>query len=124
VGRHIAGPDSPSYTRVRKTQAVFTGGKFLDFQTAFTLLYDLVAVSSIKLTSVFFHKKAIRTLFHRCTNHGYHILSMSFYIKESTPLGNPAQEGVDSLTSQKLALFCALKYKHCQAKKNTNMKIL
>jgi hypothetical protein len=75
---HIADPDSPFRSRIREIQAVLTGWNVYNLLAAITLLNNLVTAPSIKLTPAFFHEKALHTLFYRCTNHGYHILSCLF----------------------------------------------
>jgi len=74
---HVAVSDSPLYGRIREVQAKIAGREFLNFIATITLFYNGIAVTPIKLTSIFVHKKTIRTFFYRCTNHGYHILSKS-----------------------------------------------
>ena len=56
---HVAVSDTPFDGGVRETDAIFTGGKFLDFLAAFTLLTNLVAVTSVKLATCFVHKETI-----------------------------------------------------------------
>lgn len=79
MGGHGTGPDSPFDGRVRKAQAVFSGGEFLYFLAVLALLNNGMAATSIKLTPLFVHKEAFETLFYTCTNHGYHILSLKYY---------------------------------------------
>jgi len=81
VRGHVAGPETPFSTGFRKAYAVSTGRKFLDFLAAFTLIIDLVTITSVKLTSVRVHKETLYTFLYACTNHGYHILSALFGIK-------------------------------------------
>jgi hypothetical protein len=50
----------------------------------FTLLDNRVAVTSVKLTPLLAHKKALNTFFYRCTNHGYHILSVELRTNQSS----------------------------------------
>ena len=73
---HVAVPDAPSDGWIRETDTIFSGGKFLDFLAAFTLLFNLVAVTSVKLATCFVHKETIHPFFQSLTNHGYHILSI------------------------------------------------
>ena len=72
---HIAGPYTPLGSGVRENEAVFTGGKILDFLAAFTLLYNRMAFAAIELAAFVAHKKTIHTLFYACTNHFNHTLS-------------------------------------------------
>ena len=76
MGSHVAVPESPFDDGFRKAQTISTGGEFLNFLAAFTLFYDLVTASSIKLAPVLVHKETLDTLFYACANHGYHILSL------------------------------------------------
>jgi hypothetical protein len=97
MGSHIAVPNSPFGSRVREIKAEYTGRKFLCPLTTFALFDNLVTVSPIKLAPAFFHEKAIHTLFYRCTNHGYHILSCFLYKKIHAPQWSPNEErGVDN----------------------------
>jgi hypothetical protein len=75
VSGHAAGADPPLDCGVRKAQAVFAGWELFGFLATFTLLDNWVAVTSVKLTPLLVHKKALNTFFYCCTNHGYHILS-------------------------------------------------
>jgi hypothetical protein len=77
VGGHAAGSDPPLDCRVWKAYTVLAGWELFGLLATFTLLDNRVAVTSVKLTPLLAHKKAINALFHRCTNHGYHILSKS-----------------------------------------------
>lgn len=61
VRGHAAGPDSPLDGRIGEAEAELAGGKFLNFLATFALLYNLVTVTSIKLTPCLVHKKALHT---------------------------------------------------------------
>jgi hypothetical protein len=82
VSGHATGADPPLDRGVRKAQAVFARGKLFGFLATFTLLDNRVAVTSVKLTPLLAHKKAINTFFYRCTNHGYHILSSRLLLNQ------------------------------------------
>jgi len=75
VGGHTACPGSPSGGGIREAQAEYAGRKFFDFLTTFTLLHDLVAATSVKITPFLVHEKTIILFLYTFTNHGYHILS-------------------------------------------------
>jgi hypothetical protein len=84
VSGHAAGANPPLNCGVRKAQAVFAGWELFDFLATFTLLDNRVAVTSVKLTPLLAHKKALNTFFYRCTNHGYHILSVELRTNQSS----------------------------------------
>jgi len=46
---------------------------------AFTLFDDGMAASAVELASVVSHEEAIGSFLNRCTNHGYHILSLEIF---------------------------------------------
>jgi hypothetical protein len=75
MSSHIADPVTPFHSGFRETNAVFSGGKFLNFLTTFTILNNLMTGASIKLTPILVHKKTLNTFLNACTNHGYHALS-------------------------------------------------
>jgi hypothetical protein len=76
VGGHVADTVFPFGSRLGETHAVFSGGNFDGPVTAITLLNNRVTPASIELASCFVHKDALKPLPYRCTNHGYHILSL------------------------------------------------
>jgi len=82
VSGHAAGADPPLDRGVREAYAVFAGWELFGFLATFTLLDNRVAVTSVKLTPLLAHKKAVNTFFYRCTNHGYHILSSRLLINQ------------------------------------------
>lgn len=61
MGGHAAGPDSPFDGWIGEAEAEFAGWKFLDFLATFALLYNLVTVTSVKLTPSLVHEKALHT---------------------------------------------------------------
>ena len=83
VGGHAASPYPPSHRRIGKAQAVLSGWQVYNLLAAFTLLNDGVTTSAIELASVVGHEKAIGPFLNRCTNHGYHVLSL--WILEKNP---------------------------------------
>lgn len=76
MSSHIADPVFPFKSRVGETHAVFPGGIINDSLAAFTLIDDGVAGASVELASSFGHEDAFLAFSYRCTNHGYHILSI------------------------------------------------
>jgi len=66
---------TPFGGRIGKDETIFTGGKILDFLTAFTLLNDGVAGTTVKPTAFLVHEKALIPFFYACTNHFNHVLS-------------------------------------------------
>ena len=60
---HAAGADSPLDGRVRKAEAEFAARELFGLLATFTLLDNRVAVTSIKLTPLLAHKKALNTFF-------------------------------------------------------------
>ncbi len=72
---HVAFPYTPLCSGIGENQAIFTGGKILDFLATFTLLHNSMAFAAIELAAVLAHKKALNTFFYACTNHFNHILS-------------------------------------------------
>jgi hypothetical protein len=119
---HIADPDSPFGSRIREIQAKFTGWNFHDFLAAFTLLNNLVTAPSIKLTPAFFHKKALHTLFYRCTNHGYHILSCLLKKNHAPQNLHDEERGVDYVPLKKFKRVLCLKNKLLSSKNDTEVQ--
>jgi len=78
MGGHLALAKPPLGRRVRVDQTEFTGREFTNPLTPFTLLDDGVAGTAIKLAAFLCHEKAFVSFFCDCTNHGYHILSLSY----------------------------------------------
>ena len=76
MGGHAACPYPPSHGRVGKALAVLPGWQVYRFLTAFTLLNNGVAASAIELAPIVGHEEAIGPFLNRCTNHGYHVLSL------------------------------------------------
>jgi len=76
MSSHIADPVFPFKSRVGETHAVFPGGIINDSLAPFTLIDDGVAGASVELASSFGHEDAFLAFSYRCTNHGYHILSI------------------------------------------------
>jgi hypothetical protein len=79
MGGHIADPCSPFDGRIRKSDAECAGRKFFGFLAGFTLLYNGVTGPPVELTTLLAHEEALQPLLYRLTNHGYHILSLSFF---------------------------------------------
>lgn len=86
---HVADSRPPLHRGVRKALAVFACGELLDFLTTYALLHYLVAATSLKLTPPLVHEKTLHPLFYRCTNHGYHILSLEIDKSEPIFLSQP-----------------------------------
>ena len=73
---HIADPTFPFPRGVRETHTVFSGGDLNDSLAAITLSNNRMTAASVKLAPSFAHHDALTPLPYRCTNHGYHILSL------------------------------------------------
>jgi hypothetical protein len=63
VSSHITDTESPFDGWFGKAYTVNAGGKCLSFLATFTLLNDLMATATVKMTAFFTHKKAIYTFF-------------------------------------------------------------
>jgi hypothetical protein len=78
VGSHIAVPDAPFGSGLRKHQTICTGRELLGFLAASALLTDGMAAAAVELAAGLPHEETINTFFNACTNHGYHIPSLGF----------------------------------------------
>jgi hypothetical protein len=76
VSGHIAAPCSPLDGRIREYEAVSARGEFFGFLAAVALFDDRMAAPAVELTALLVHEEAVHTRFNRCTNHGYHVLSL------------------------------------------------
>jgi hypothetical protein len=76
MGRHVAIAITPLGGGIRRDEAIFTGGEFLDSLAALTLLNDRMARTTVKLAAFLAHEKTLVSFFYACTNHSNHILSV------------------------------------------------
>jgi hypothetical protein len=83
VGRHVAGSEPPFDGGVGEDHAELAGIQIHQFLASVALLHCRVAVASVEPASSLGHESALNTFFYRCTNHGYHILSLRFWTIES-----------------------------------------
>ena len=73
---HAALPGSPFDGRLRENKAILADGKIFDFLASIALLNNGVAATSVELTAILAHEKALNTLLYAIANHGYHIPSV------------------------------------------------
>jgi hypothetical protein len=76
VGGHVAVPCSPFDGRIREYEAVSARGEFFGFLAAIALFHDRVAAPAVELAAFLVHEETLHTRLNRCTNHGYHVLSL------------------------------------------------
>jgi hypothetical protein len=76
VGGHIAVSCSPLNGRIREDEAVRARGEFFGFLAAIALFHNWMAASAVELAAFLAHEEAVHARFNRCTNHGYHVLSL------------------------------------------------